>query len=96
MTGNKRGKKWQEVSYHCEYPPCIHVVVDERKRIFKVFVEHEYGDDTMVVSIPTEKLEKACRILSKVTREGLREASDLEIDDLARKYLNVTPYEEEE
>jgi hypothetical protein len=93
----KRSEKGGRRTYECENPPCIHVVIDDHRKMFKVFVEHEYGDDEiMAISIPVGKLENACRLLEEAKSLGYREANnDYEIDYLARKYLNVRPVDEE-
>ncbi len=87
--GGRKGKR----AYTCIEPPCIYVVVDERRKIYKVFVEESDGS---IVSIPVEKLRGACRDLAWVLEEGFREADPNETDFLARKYLHATPAEEEE
>lgn len=83
-------KKSKEV-YTCPEPPCIHVIVDERKGIFKVFVE----DYDTIIPIPVEELSKACRSLDEGLHRVNREAYGSEVDYLARKYLNAKPKEED-
>jgi len=78
--------------YHCPDPPCIHVVYDERRRIYRVFIEES---DNIVVSIPASKLESACNDLQWVKSRGFREADMAETDFLARRYLGARPEEEE-
>ncbi len=82
-------------SFECDSPPCIHVVVDERKKVFKVFLE----DYEVIAPIPLEKVVAACesvrRLREMVSREGFREAEGDEVDRLARRYLRAEPYEEE-
>jgi len=85
---NGRPPSWR---YKCTNPPCIHVVVDSRRGIFKVFLE-DY--DGLVIPIPLQALRRACSALSEVS--GLREASGDEVDYLARRYLEAEPKEEEE
>jgi len=77
--------------YPCVDPPCIHVVYDDRRKIFKVFIEDQYeGGETIVTSIPAEKLRKACADLRTVTEKNYREADEAETDFLARRYLRIT------
>ena len=73
--------------YQCPEPPCIHIVVDERRRVFKVFIE----DYDMIIPIPVEELSKACNRLRGI--EKLREAYGDEVDYLARRYLEAEPRE---
>lgn len=76
-------------TYKCGEPPCIHIVVDERKNLFKIFLE-DY--DGLIIPIPLEAMQRACSSLKEA--EGLREAWGDEIDYLARKYLEAEPKEE--
>ena len=81
--------------YTCNDPPCIHVVYDEHRKIFKVFVE----DYNVIIPIPVERFIQACGKLrdlrSKQGGKGYREAVHEEVDYLARKYLEAEPYTEE-
>ncbi len=77
--------------YRCDEPPCIHVVFDERKRILQVLFE----DKEYIIPVPVKVLLKACEDLKRALEMGGREASGIEVDELARKYLNATPVEEE-
>ncbi|WP_460123653.1 hypothetical protein [Stetteria hydrogenophila] len=77
--------------YRCDEPPCIHVVLDERKKMVQVFFE----DEEYITPIPADKLLKACEELREALNKKYREASGSEVDELARKYLNATPVEEE-
>jgi len=81
--------------YTCSDPPCIHVVYDEKKRIFKVFVE----DYNVIIPIPLERFLQACGKLRDLRNRGggrgYREAVHEEVDYLARKYLEAEPYTEE-
>jgi hypothetical protein len=79
-----------EERYRCPEPPCIHVVLDKRRGIYKVFLE-DY--DGLIIPIPLKVLKKACEDIKAV--ENLREASGEEIDYLARRYLEAEPKEEE-
>ena len=75
--------------YRCPEPPCIHVVYDRRRGIFKVFLE-DY--DGLIIPIPLNTLKKACDSVRAM--KGLREASGDEVDYLARRYLEAEPKEE--
>ena len=90
----RRGGRQPPKSYVCPEPPCLHVVVDERKGIFKVFFE----DSEYITPIPARLVEKACKELASLKEAGvrLREAEGQEVDYLARKYLGASPVEEEE
>ncbi|RLG86294.1 MAG: hypothetical protein DRO39_03535, partial [Thermoprotei archaeon] len=57
--------------YECNDPPCIHVVSDERRRVFAVFVEDWDGN---ILPVPSNELEKAARRLRELARRGFREA----------------------
>ncbi|MCE4602328.1 MAG: hypothetical protein F7C08_03750 [Desulfurococcales archaeon] len=84
-----RDKKRSKKVYNCLEPPCIHVVVDERKGIFKVFVE----DYDLIIPIPIEEISRACRSLEEELGHASREAYGDEVDYLARKYLDARPKE---
>jgi len=89
-----RRRKERRPRFACDEPPCIYVVFDDRRKIYKVFVE-ETGD--YIIAIPTRKISGACALLEELTREGYREATlDHEIDYLARRYLKVKPAAVEE
>ncbi len=90
MAGGRR-KPQGPRRYRCTDPPCLHIVIDERRGIFKIFLE-DY--DGLIIPIPVNTLKRACSSLSET--EGLREALDDEVDYLARKYLEAEPKEEEE
>jgi len=80
--------------YECKSPPCIHIVVDRRRKLFKVFVE----DYDIIAPLPIDALEEACTMLEtleKLVKEGYREARGSEVDFLARKYLEAEPFEED-
>lgn len=89
-------RRWPQRSavkvYRCDEPPCMHVVFDERKKILQVFFE----DEEYITPVPVKVLLKACEDLKRALEMGCREASGIEVDELARKYLNATPVEEEE
>lgn len=76
----------------CREPPCIHVVKDERKKIYAVFFEDSLGN---VIWVESDKIRKSAEALEKVIMEGFREASGNEIDRLASRYLGASPAEEE-
>lgn len=82
-SGSKR-------SLQCVNPPCIHVVYDERRRIYAIFVE---VDEENIFRVEAGMLESACRELARAKDMGLREASLQETDFLAIKYLNARPVE---
>jgi len=77
--------------YKCPEPPCIHLVFDRRRGIYKVFLE-DY--DGLIIPIPLKVLMKACKAIKTV--ENMREASGEEVDYLARRYLEAEPKEGEE
>ncbi len=79
--------------YKCEKPPCVHIVVDDRRKIFKVFIE----DYDYIMPIEISKIIKACKLIESDPRlKRYREALDDEIDYLARRYLEAEPLTEEE
>lgn len=84
-----------KLDYKCEQPPCIHVVFDNKKKLFKIFVE----DYNIIIPVPLEKALEACQLIARAgelaDNEGYREAWGDDIDYLARKYLNAEPTEEE-
>ncbi len=84
------GRRGVKTSYRCDEPPCIHVVIDERRGIYKVFVE----DYDRIIPISTQELARACNMLtSSISRGRLREADEGETDFLARRYLEAEPVE---
>ncbi|MCE4600634.1 MAG: hypothetical protein F7C38_03615 [Desulfurococcales archaeon] len=85
----KRGSEPRR-TLQCDNPPCIHVVYDERRRIYAIFIEF---DEENIFPIEAEMLEAACRDLAKARGMGLREANPQETDFLAVKYLNARPVE---
>ena len=88
-----RGGGLVEERHECRQPPCIHVVVDPRRRVFKIFVE----DYNVIAPISLEAVREACRklgTLNELLRKGFREAEGEEVDFLARKYLQAEPIEE--
>ena len=89
-----RKRRERRPSYECDEPPCIHVVFDERRKIYKIFVEESDGT---IVAIPLNKMSGACSLLEELVKEGFREAiDDYEVDFLARRYLKVVPVDQEE
>ena len=84
--------KNQKEYYRCEEPPCIHIVIDERRKIFKIFIEdYEY-----IIPIEFSKLLKTCKVIEENSRlKKYREASEADEDYLARKYLGAEPLREE-
>ncbi len=79
--------------YKCNKPPCIHVVIDDRRKLFKIFVE----DYDYIIPIERDKLMNTCKVLFEDPRmKRYKEAVDDEIDYLARKYLKAEPLSEED
>ena len=70
----------------CVECPCFHLVVDDHKKIFKVFLEDCEG---IVVAVNFNQVRKLCGRISEVKQQKLREASLEETDYLARKYLGL-------
>jgi hypothetical protein len=91
-SSKRKERRQQKPVYKCRNPPCIHIVRDERKGFYKVFLE-DY--DGLIIPIPYEELKRVCRRLEEVEVAGLREASGDEVDYLARKYLDAEPQVEE-
>ena len=88
-----RGGRAQRDPYRCESYPCIHIVFDDRRKIFRIFVE----DYDYIMPIDVSELREACRILESDPRlKRYREARGEEEDYLARKYLGAEPLSEEE
>jgi len=80
-------------SRECEEYPCIHVVVDNKSRLYAIFIEDWDGN---VIPVKSSEIEKAYKELAKLRREGYREASEAsELDRLAREGLGAEPVEEE-
>ncbi|RLG77784.1 MAG: hypothetical protein DRO12_01175 [Thermoprotei archaeon] len=77
--------------YICDEPPCIHVVSDEERRIYAVFVEDWDGN---ILPVPSRELEKAIKKLSELIKRGFREASANDLSYLAKRYLEAEPVEE--
>ncbi len=85
-----KGKRKSTPRFECEAPPCIHVVADERRKIFRVFIE----DEESIVPVDSKVLAEACEALQRVRELGYREAKDdVNEDYLARKYLDARPVE---
>ena len=79
--------------YRCKKPPCVHVVIDDRRKIFKVFIE----DYDYIIPIEISKIIKTCKLIETDPRlKRYREALEDEIDYLARRYLEAEPLTEEE
>ncbi len=87
----RRGRKRRVRAYHCEYPPCIHVVYDERRKIYRVFIEF---DDENIYTFDEEQVLGACSLIEWLKNEGYRLADEAESDFLARRYLGANPAEE--
>ena len=86
----KTGKKNSKETYVCREPPCIHVVVDDRSKRIAVFVEDSEGE---IIWIRLDELLSACSRATSFTSKGYSEASEDEVDDVARKYLGAEPIE---
>ena len=80
-------------TYECEEPPCIHVVVDWRRRAFAVFFEDSLGN---IIHVPSSKLIEACKQVSELLKKRVREVSGDEVDELAREFLGAELVEEGE
>jgi len=92
LNGRGRNGDSGKRLYECREHPCIHVVIDRRKGIFKVFIE----DYDRIIPLSFEELVKAWTIVSgEALGKKLREARNNEVDYLARKYLEAEPVEVE-
>ncbi|MCE4606101.1 MAG: hypothetical protein F7B59_02055 [Desulfurococcales archaeon] len=70
----------------CDDPPCIHVVFDVSRKHYAVFIEDSEGT---VLYIPSDKIELAYNLVVELKSKHYKEAVDMEIDELARKYLGA-------
>lgn len=78
-------------AYRCREAPCIHVVIDDNRGVFKVFVE----DRDVIIPVPLERVRELCeRLVALRSKQGLREANERECDFLAKRYLDAEPLEE--
>jgi len=77
----------------CDDPPCVHVIFDARRKRYAVFLEDSEGT---VLYIPSNKIERAYNLIVELKSKHYKEAIDIEIDDLARKYLGAETVEEDE
>ncbi len=78
--------------YECVNPPCLHVVVDYRRKIFAIFLETGDGE---LIHIPLDRLEAAYAKASNLLSRRFREAKGSDIDYLAQEHLGAEPLEEE-
>lgn len=78
--------------YECEKPPCLHLVIDYPTKKFAVFLEDYSGE---VVWIPVSKILNITEDVRKLLTKHFKEAEADEVDELAIKYLEVEPIEEE-
>ncbi|AFH43185.1 hypothetical protein IOK49_00480 [Fervidicoccus fontis] len=78
---------------YCKEPPCIHVVSNDRKKIFAVFFEDSEG---VITWIENRKMKEALQKIREAESKGYREATQDELDNLAREKLGVEPIPEEE
>ncbi|ABM80193.1 hypothetical protein [Hyperthermus butylicus] len=79
-------------AYECEKPPCLHVVVDYRRKRFAVFLETADGD---LIHIPAERIEDAYNKIVALRSRRFREAVGSEVDEIAEDILGAVPVEEE-
>jgi len=77
--------------YECLEPPCIHVVVDDSRKIYAVFFEDWEGN---IYLVKASEIMKASEIINRI-KNSYREATDSEADKLAEEYLGAEPVEEE-
>ena len=76
--------------FECDELPCIYVVHDVRRKRIAVFIETSDG----TVYMPLKKFEHACARVSELRRMHYKEASYHEVDELARKYLDLEPVDD--
>jgi len=81
-----------DTKYVCKKPPCIHVVVDWRRKIYAVFLEDAEGE---VIQLPSSEVKKACEYIKDIQTKKLEEARNDDVDLLAEKYLEAYPYTED-
>ena len=86
------GDLLSESRYECVRPPCLHVVVDYRRRLFAIFLETSDGE---VIHIPFDRVEAAYSRASRLLSKRFREASGRDVDYLASEYLGAEPVDEE-
>lgn len=79
-------------AYECREPPCLHVVVDYRRKRFAVFLETADGD---LIYVPAERVREAYARIAELERRRFREASGDEVDEIAADILGALPVEEE-
>ncbi len=85
-SGKRAGFRGDLLQEKCEECPCFHLVVDDHKKIFKIFLEDCEG---IVVAVGYNQVRKLCGRIGEVRQARLREASADETDYLARKYLGL-------
>jgi hypothetical protein len=79
-------------TYECKNPPCLHVVVDYRRKRFAVFLETSDGD---LIYIPSDRVEEAYKRIIELRSRRFREAEGDEVDEIASDILGALPVEEE-
>ena len=79
-------------TYECKSPPCLHVVVDYRRKRFAVFLETSAGD---LIHVPSDRVEEAYRRIVELRSRRFREAEGDEVDEIASDILGALPVEEE-
>lgn len=79
----------------CEEPPCIHVIYDWKRRIYRVFIEYLEDEGPVYMPLRSEELREAYKDVYLLLGEGFREAGPEETDFLARRYLGASLIVEE-
>lgn len=75
----------------CDNPPCLHVVSDEKKKNYAIFIEDSNG---IILWIERDKLLEAYKKLMDLEKRGFKEATLEEVDELARIKLGAEREEE--
>ncbi len=78
-----------QVSQCPEYP-CFRLVVDYRRKIYKIFLE-DY--DGYIIPLPRKEIDRLFELVNTL-HPRIREAEGEDVDYLARKYLGAEPKEE--
>ncbi|WFO76271.1 hypothetical protein J4526_01185 [Desulfurococcaceae archaeon MEX13E-LK6-19] len=79
--------------YSCSDYPCLHVVVDYKRKVYAVFMETSDGD---IIYVPVVKIKDAYEKIKELEKKHFREAKDNEVDELAAEKLGALAIEEEE
>ncbi len=72
--------------YECSVYPCIHVVVDYRRKKFAAFIETA---DTGFYYIKASEILAAAEKINSLMRKHFREAVGDEIDEIAERKLGL-------